>query len=133
MQAGIPSVQIVHLGLLDRGDHGLGDELDVMFDAGDVLEGIQEQGGAGAEQGTAFRGQDGAVLEFDGGGGGAGAGTVQAVLRRDRGHPVGRGDARPLHQEGDLVHLGFRGLAVGEVAQGRVVAADDFLQGGFVQ
>ena len=96
-----------------------------------MLEGIQEQGGAGAEQGTAFRGQDGAVLEFDGGGGGAGAGTVQAVLRRDRGHPVGRGDARPLHQEGDLVHLGFRGLAVGEVAEGRVVAADDFLQGGF--
>ena len=45
-----------------------------MLDAGDVLEGIQEQGGAGAEQGTAFGGQDGAVLEFDGGGGGAGVG-----------------------------------------------------------
>ena len=128
VQARVVAVQVVDFGLLDGGDHHLGDELDVVGDAREVLQGVEQQGRAGTEQGRGLRREDGAVFELDGRGGAAA--LLEALVGGDRGLAVGGGDAGFLHHEGELVDFGLGGFAVGELAQGGVVAPDDLLEGG---
>lgn len=67
MQAGIPAAEVVGLEGLDGLDGAGGDQVDLMVDAGQLLEGI-EQGRRGcAQQGTVLAGDDGAVRQLDGG------------------------------------------------------------------
>ena len=52
VQSRIASSEVLHLGLLDGLDEVLGNESHTVFYAGQVLGGIEQQGSAGAEQGT---------------------------------------------------------------------------------
>lgn len=61
MQPGITGAEIRGLGFLDRFDELLGDELDAVVDAGQVLYGVENQRGTGAKQFAGLRGDDGAV------------------------------------------------------------------------
>ena len=66
VQARVAAVQHVDLGVLDGLYHLLRDELDAVVDAGEVLEGVEQQGGAGTEEVACGGGDDGAVGKFDG-------------------------------------------------------------------
>ena len=128
VQARITSVEILHLQFLDGLDHRLGNQLYIVSDAGQVLDGIQQQRGAGAQQRTGFPGQDRAVRKLDGGG--CLLGLLQALAGRHGALAVVHGNLSPLHHQADFVHLPLAGLAVGKMAKGREIAADDLLLGG---
>ena len=69
VQAGIPAAEVVGLEGLDGLDGAGGDQVDLMVDAGQLLEGV-EQGRRGcAQQGTVLAGDDSAVRQLDGGSG----------------------------------------------------------------
>ena len=66
VQAGVAAVQHVDLGVLDGLYHLLRYEFDAVVDADQVLEGVEQQGGAGAEELAGGGGDDGAVGQLDG-------------------------------------------------------------------
>ncbi len=54
VQTRVVAMKEVHLGLLNGLYHPLGDEFDAMVDSGQMLGGIEDEGGAGAEQVARF-------------------------------------------------------------------------------
>ena len=129
VQAWVPAMQVVHLGGLDRLNHGLWNEFHLMGYARDVFGGIQDQGGAGTEQVAGMGGDDGAVFQLDGGRGHTF--LFLPFLGGSGGPAQGSGDLGLFHQQGDLVHLVLRAFAFGQVAQGGIITADDLLLRGF--
>ena len=51
MQTGVLGTEILGLGLLHGLDQTLGDQFGLVVDAGQILGGIEQQGGGTAEQG----------------------------------------------------------------------------------
>ena len=66
MQARIIATQQRHFHPLDGLDHLLRNQLDIMVDMGQMLGGIQQQSGAGAEAGTGFGGDDRTLAQLNG-------------------------------------------------------------------
>ena len=93
-----------------------------------MLGGIEDESGAGTEQGTGLCGDEGAVGKFDGGRRlfgyflpDLGCNSTQAVVRRD---------ACLFHQQGYLVHFFVVAVACRKASEGGIVTADDFVAGG---
>ena len=128
VQARVVVAQMLHLQVLDRLDDLGRDERDVLRDAAEVFERVEQAGGARAEQGRGLAGDDRAVGHLDGDGGGAGLlGTPE---RRAHDRTVGRRQAELVEQQ--LLPLRFdRGAQAAQLrAGGGVVAAENFLLGG---
>ena len=66
MQARVVPVQEGHLGPLDGLYHLLGDELDRVVYAGEMLGGVEQERRAGAQQVAGLGGDYGAVTQLDG-------------------------------------------------------------------
>ena len=130
VQAGIVSAQIVHLGLLNGLDEVLREQLLLVADAGQIFHRVEQQRSAGAQQRAASGGDDGAVFQLDGRR--LFAALFGALLGGHGGGAVVGGDLGLLEQQGYLVDFGFVHGAAGHLAQGGVVATDDFLLGGIL-
>ena len=128
VQARVVPAQVVHLQRLDGLYHLLGDELDIVPDAGEVLGRVEKQGGRCAQEVGSLGGNDGAVGKLDGRARHIDLGS--ALLGRHGHAAVVGGDLGLLHEQLDLVHFLFTGIAFHEAVQGSVVAADDLLQAG---
>ena len=64
-----PGVAVAHVGDLEvlyRLDDGGGDQLDLVGDAGQLLQGVQQRGGGSPQQVGGLAGDDAAVVELDG-------------------------------------------------------------------
>ena len=72
VQARVVVAQMLDLQVLDRLDDLGRDERDVLRDAAEVFERVEQAGRARAEQGRGLAGDDRAVGHLDGDGGGAG-------------------------------------------------------------
>ena len=121
-------MQHVDFGVLDGLYHLLRDELDAVVDACKVLEGVEQQGCAGAEQVAGGGCDDGAVGQLNGGR--RSIFLIAALLGGHGGAAVIGTDLGLLHKQGYLVDFAVGGFAVGVVAEGGVVAADNLVLGG---
>ena len=119
----VVAVEVGDLGLLNGFDHLLRNEADAVVDACQMLGGIEDEGGAGAEERTRLGRDEGAVGQLNGGGRYARLGF--ALTGGDDGTAILDGDLGLLHQEGNLVDLVLCLLAIGQFTEGGEVAADD--------
>ena len=90
-----------------------------------MLRGVEQQGGAGAEQGSGLGGDERAVGQFDSGRGIAC--QELTLVGRHGATAVGGGELHLLHQQHELVHLSVVVAPLGHRGQCGVVAANDFL------
>ena len=125
VQARVAAVQHANFGVLDGFNHFLRDELDAVVDAGQMLQCVEQQGGAGTEQVAGGGGDDGAVGQFDSCR--RSIFLIATLLGGHGGATVVGGDFGLLHEQGNLVNLVLGGLAVGVVAKGGIVAADNLV------
>ena len=86
---------------------------------------IQQKCAARAKEGRSFTSEDGTVFQFDGCGGNAG--LFKAIVGCNGGFSIGRSEFGLFHHQGVLVNLLLCGFTIGKIAQGSVIAADDFL------
>ena len=125
MQAHIAALQVFELHLLDGFDHGLRDEIDLVIDARQVLGDVEQQGSRTAEQRTAVGGDDLMIGQFEGD---AGVTTLLLALTGSRHSVTEVGvDACLLHQQGDFRDFGVISKPLSIFAEGREVAAHDFV------
>ena len=101
MQERVALAQMVDHEILAGLDHDRRQELDLLRNMGEVLEGVEEQGTGGAQEGSGPPGQDGAVLHLHGGGGTAGLLVTDVGGHDDR--PVAHGDLGLVHEQLDLL------------------------------
>jgi len=127
MEAGIMAVEIADLGLLDGLDHILGDELYLVVYAGEMLCGIENQRGGGAEQRAGLGGYQCPVCKLNSGGCNTAFCLSLACCYRASSE-VGC-YAGLVHQELELVDFILGGAPFGESVESCVVAADDFVPG----
>ena len=66
MKTRIVTTEIIHLGMLDRLNHRLRNQLQFMVDACQLLGNIQEQGGTTAQQLAAMTADNGTILQLNG-------------------------------------------------------------------
>ena len=128
MQARVFAVQHAYLGVLYGFYHFLRYEFNVVADACQMFEGVEQQCGTGSEQFAGFGCDDGAVGELYGCGGHSF--LVAALFGGHGGATEIGGDVGLFHQQGDFVYLAFAGFAAGVVAQGCVVASYYLVFGG---
>ena len=128
MEAGIVTVEQDGLGVLDRLYVGLWNQFDAVVDAGQVFGSIEQQCGTGSEKGTGVTGDNGAVGQLDSGC--VGTLFLLALASRHSGTTIVGGNLHLLHQQADFVDLVLGYLAFGIVAEGGIVATDDFVLGG---
>ena len=128
MEPRVVVAEVVEFQLLDGLDDLGRDEVHGVRDAGELLQGVQQHGGGGAQQSGGLAGDDGAVVELDGSGHttgqfrhGVGGGDDGTVFRTD---------VTLLHEEFDLLDGLFGAVAPAQVRSGGVVPADDLLLGG---
>ena len=128
MEPRVVVAEVVEFQLLDGLDDLGGDEVDLIRDAGEFLQRVQQHGGGGAEQRRGLAGDDGAVVQLDGSGHasgqfghGVGGGDDGTVLRTD---------VALFHEEFDLLDGFFGAVAPAQIRAGGVVPADDLLLGG---
>ena len=69
VQAGIPAAKVVGLEGLDGLDGGGRNEVKLLVDAGQLLEGIQQGRGSSTQQRAGLAGDNGTVRQLDGGSG----------------------------------------------------------------
>ena len=126
---------LFHVG--DGGDGGGGEEVAVLWDAGEALDGVEDGGGGGVEVWGVLALDDGAVGQFEGRAAGDAfegvgeGGVVGGLAGGDDDGAVLGGEPELVHEalddlDGVLVGGAF-GDGVGEVAE---VAANDLLAGG---
>lgn len=125
VQARVVAVQVFGLGVLYRLYEGLWDELEVVVDAGEVLDGVEEERGTGAEELAALARYDAAILKFDSRA--WVAALFRALLGGDCSAAVSGVESGLFEEKGYLVDFGFIVCAGGEVVKGGVVASDDLV------
>ena len=108
------AVQQVDLGLLDRLDHGLRNQLDLVVDARQMLRGVEQQSSTRSQQRTGLGGDDGAVGQLNGGRGHST--LLLALAGRDDRFAVLHRDVRPFQQQRDLVDLLLGGFSIHHIA-----------------
>ena len=128
VQARVVVAQMLDLQVLDRLDDLGRDERDVLRDAAEVFERVEQAGRARAEQGRGLAGDDRAVGHLDGDGGGAGLLGAPECRAHDR--AVGRRQAELVEQQLLPLRLDRGAQAAQLRAGGGVVAAEDLLPGG---
>ncbi len=128
VHAGVVTAQMLHLEVLDGLNDRRGDEIDLVGDAREVFEGIEECRRGRAEELGGLARDHVPVGELDGHGGASGALGYGAGGAHHG--AVGLVEPRLVHEELDLLHLGELGLAATARDGGLVVAADDLLRGG---
>ena len=128
VQARVVVAQMLDLQVLDRLDDLGRDERDVLRDAAEVFERVEQAGGTRTEQGRGLAGNDRAVGHLDGDGGGAG--LLGAPERRAHDRAVGRRQAELVEQQLLPLRLDRGAQAAQLRAGGGVVAAQNLLPGG---
>ncbi len=129
MEARVAAAQIVCFSVLDWLDHVLRYQFDRVIDTRQMLQGVEDQGGARAEEVACFSGYDCAVGEFDRRAMALAffcplfCGSCSASVRCV--------DLCLLHEQCDLVDFAVVAVAVCEAVEGCVVSADDFVFGSF--
>ena len=121
------------LDVLFHGDDGLehdvAEQVDVVADAGEVLDRVEHGAGVGVHDARALAGDDLAVGQLYGERGAAG---LLRTLKRGAHHAaILGGEVEALHHHLDLLDGFLVGAALGVVGAGAVVAANDLLLGGF--
>ena len=129
VQAGIPAAEVVGLEGLDGLDGAGGDQVDLMVDAGQLLESIEQSGRGCAQQGTVLAGDDGAVRQLDGGSGCAAGALGHGVSLLFHG-TVADSQTGLIQQQLQLEDLTVHVLADLVVTEGLEIAADDLVAGG---
>ena len=70
VQAGVLAAQIVGLEGLDGLDGGGRNEVELLVDAGQLFQRVEQSGGSGTQQGAGLAGDNGTVRQLNGGSGG---------------------------------------------------------------
>ena len=123
VQAGIVVAQVPELHIADGCDDGGRQQIQLLVDAGQELDGVEQRGGGGPQEGAGLAGDYPAVRQHDSPGGGTGlGGPVQRGL--DGGADL-RGDPGLLHDDLQLAHHALVALASDPVYQARIVAPED--------
>lgn len=116
--------EMLDLQVLDWLDDLGRDERDILRDAAEVFERVEQAGGARAEQGRGLAGDDRAVRHLDGDGG---APVLSAPERRAHDRAVGGCQAELIEQQLLPLRLDRGAQAAQLRAGGGVVAAENFL------